>query len=147
MKYDELSSDTNRKIVAKRIDFEKKVEEASTIYNRAKKDKDFAEYNLKKLQRECTHANAVIKHGWQGGGIYYCHCSCPECGRRGGRYIPQYHMHMNNSWYTNTEYHITLEEAIVIGEKMGESLFDSGYWWGKVDDYDKLTKDTSEGWV
>jgi len=139
MKYGELSKDITNEIVAKRIELE----------NRKEKYYD-AIQQLAELRKKCKHKNAVIKHGWQGGGIYYCYCTCPDCGRSGSRYIPQYHMHMNNEWYKtwgNTENLITLEKAIEIGKKIGNNFFDCNYWWGEVEDYDKLNKDTSKGWV
>lgn len=147
MKYGELSHDTNNEIVNKRIELVNKEKEASLAYRKAENSRNEIRRQIEKLQEDCRHEKAVVKHGWQGGGIYYCYCHCSECGRSGGRYIPQYHMHMNNEWYKNPEHHITLEKAIEIGRRIGERLFDSHYWWGEVEDYDKLTKDTSAGWV
>lgn len=147
MKYGEISYDNNNDIVSKRIELENKEKEASIEYAKTKNNRDRVRHQLEKLQKDCKHEKAVVIHGWQGGGIYYCRCSCPECGRKGDRYIPQYHMHMNNEWYTNPNHHITLEQAIEIGKKIGESIFDSSYWWGEVEDYDKLNKDSSKGWV
>jgi hypothetical protein len=134
-------------ISARRVELEQKLKEAELEYRKAENVRNNTKHQLERLQRECKHENAVIQHGWQGGGIYYCNCSCPDCGRRGSRYIPQYHMHMNNEWYKNPQHRITLEQAVEIGRKIGDRLFDSQYWWGEVEDYDKLTKDTSKGWV
>ena len=140
MKYGELSNDISNSIVAKRIELEKTKNESYRIY-------ETSTWQLSKLQRECKHEHAVIRDGWQGGGIYYTYCTCPECGRSGTRYIPQYHMYMNNKWYKmwgNLESLLILEEAVKIGKRI-ENGWDSDYWWGEIEDYDKLTKDTSRG--
>lgn len=141
MKYGELSEDVTNKTVSRRIELEKIKKESYAKWNNARNE-------LKELQEECKHENAIIKHGWQGGGIYYCYCTCPDCGRQGSRYIPQYHMNMNNDWYKNSpENQITLEKAIELGKKIGDSFIDNSYWWGEVENYDKLIKDTSEEWI
>lgn len=150
MEYGELSKDTTNEIVAKRIELENREKEAHSEYKKAESNWNNARRQLEKLQKECKHEHAVIKHGWQGGGIYFCRCTCPECGKSGDRYIPQYHMHMNNEWYKtwkDTQHQITLEKAIEIGKEIGKGFIHSDYWWGEVEDYDKLIKDTSEGWV
>lgn len=141
MKYGELNNDINNEIVAKRIEFDLKQKQAFAEYEKSNRQ-------LSKLQKDCEHDNAMIKHGWQGGGIYYCECSCPDCGRSGSRYIPQYHMREHNDWFKiYPEKQITLEKAIETGVKMSTSFFDNDYWWGEVTDYDNLNKDLSEKWL
>jgi len=115
-------------IVAERIELEKQKKQSYSDYEKACR-------GLNKLQKECKHENAIIKNGWQGGGIYYCKCTCPACGRDGSRYVPQYHMLKNNEWhnaFSNTKSIITLEKAIEIGKKIGEDFMDNSYWWGEV---------------
>jgi len=148
MKYGELNINIINEVVAKRINLENKEKEAHSAYNKAERDWRNACSQLEKFQKECKHEHAVIKHGYQGGGTYYCKCSCPECGKNGYRYIPQYHMRMVNEWYKDSpQYQITIEDAIKMGENMGKGLIYNHFWWGEVEDYDKLIKDTSEGWV
>jgi hypothetical protein len=138
MKCVEISNDTSNPIVAKRIELE-------TMRDRAMSQLDRANWELSRLQEGCRHEHAVLKPGWQGGGIYYCYCTCPECGRSGSRYVPQYHMKMINEWYTNPAQHITLEEAIKLGKRIGDSFMDNKYWWGEIEDFEKH-KDPNEDW-
>lgn len=115
------------------------IKEKERVYNNAKRDYEKSELALKLFQRKCRHLNAIIGGGWQGGGIYYTYCTCPDCDRSGSRYIPEYHMEKNNEWYNKySDNQITLERAIEIGKRIGDGLFDADRWWGLVDDYQAL---------
>lgn len=144
MSYGELSLDTNNEIVLKRIDIENKIKscenefkEVEITYNKSKSKLSNAKNELKSEQRKCKHINASLYSGFQGGGIYYCKCFCPECGKTGDRYVPQYHMINNNEWYKKEpDKCIDLETAIKIGEDIGNKTFNNEYWWGPVQNYD-----------
>lgn len=133
MEYETLSHKKNSEILKKRLELEDK--ERKYYYEWKK-----VQQELESLKKTCKHEHATLKTGWQGGGIYYCNCTCPECGRSGDRYVPQYHMQKNNEWYKNTKYHITLEQAIEMGKRMGENPFESSYWWGEVENYTEPIK-------
>jgi hypothetical protein len=147
MKYGELYNDVDNPIVAERIQLDMEEKQAYREYRKADGAWSNARARVEMLQKKCKHEHAVIKDGWQGGGIYYCKCFCPECGRSGDRFIPQYHMQKHNEWYNtwgNTELLITLEKATKIGKKIGDSLFDSHRWWGEVSDYDAMVERSKE---
>ena len=111
----------NLDIELKRIELESKEKEAHSAYKKSEHNWKNVCHQLESLQEECKHEHAVIKHGYQGGGNYYCKCTCWECGRNGYRYIPQYHLHLHNEWCKdNPKQQLTLEEAIERGKRMGK---------------------------
>lgn len=89
---------------------------------------------LSMLREGCKHGNAIVEPGYQGGGIYYCRGNCPDCGRSGTMFVPEYHMKMNNDWYREFPKHqITLEKAYEMGERIGKSWIESDRWWKGID--------------